>query len=376
MPLIGADNVAALSALLLILTLIGIWTDNHPVLRRTSGVLWVLGGGMLLSNLYVVPFESPTYGVVFSLVVPAAIPLLLLKADLRKIIRGTGKLLLIFLLGSVTVIIGTLLGFFLLDLGPIGPQVAGVYTGGWIGGTVNFVGVSQAVGLEGAEFAAAISASSPVSVIGLMALIAIPSIAAITRAIPTRFGADEELEDAAAEADDRPAFRPVEIAALLALSLTICAVSQLIAALIDFPSAMILVVTILTLVVANLFPRQMERFRVDFDLGMLLMYVFFASIGMSTNATAFLDNAVTLFLFGLIIIAVHIGLVLLAAKLLRIDLADAIIASAANIVGPVPAAAIATSRGWKSLVTPGIMCGIFGYAIATFIGIGITILLS
>ena len=69
MPLIAADDVLALSALLLILTFVGFWADNHPFWRKTSGVLWVILGGMLLSNLKVVPFEAPTYGFVFSVVV-------------------------------------------------------------------------------------------------------------------------------------------------------------------------------------------------------------------------------------------------------------------------------------------------------------------
>ena len=36
----------------------------------------------------------------------------------------------------------------------------------------------------------------------------------------------------------------------------------------------------------------------------------------------------------------------------------------------------AASKGWRALVTPGIMVGLFGYAIATFIGIGLTTLLK
>ena len=44
--------------------------------------------------------------------------------------------------------------------------------------------------------------------------------------------------------------------------------------------------------------------------------------------------------------------------------------------GPAPAAAIASARGWYPLVTPGVMCAIFGKSIGTFIGVGVTMLLS
>ncbi|HWL47638.1 MAG TPA: DUF819 family protein [Sphingomonadaceae bacterium] len=373
MTLIAADDAMTLSAFLLVLTFIGFWADNHPIAKRTSGVLWIIVGGMLLSNLKVVPFDAPTYGFVFSVIVPAAIPLLLFKANFRKIVRETGKMLLVFLLGSVTIMIGAAIGYLMLNLGPLGAKVAGVYTGGWIGGAVSFVAVADAVELTKTDFAAAISASAPVSVFGLMALVSIPAIGFIRRNIPTRFD-PAEAGDLAIEAEPAP-FRSVEVAGLLALSLVICAVSHYLAELIHFTSYTIVIVTCLSLLVANVFPRQMERFRTDFDLGMFLMYVFFACIGMTTDATAFIQSALSLFIFGMAILLIHFALMLLAARLLKIDLAEAVIASAANVVGPAPAAAIASARGWQSLVTPGVMCGIFGKSIGTFIGIGVTMLL-
>jgi uncharacterized membrane protein len=64
--------------------------------------------------------------------------------------------------------------------------------------------------------------------------------------------------------------------------------------------------------------------------------------------------------------------VLGVAKLMKIDLAEAIVASGAALVGPAVTAAIAISQGWRTLVTPAIMCGIFGYVIGTFIGVAVS----
>ena len=102
---------------------------------------------------------------------------------------------------------------------------------------------------------------------------------------------------------------------------------------------------------------------------MIFMYLFFAMVGSSTNATAFLGPAMILFVYGMLIITVHLVVVLIVAKLIKVDLAEAIVASGAALVGPAPTAAIAISQGWRSLITPGIMCGIFGYAIGTFVGV-------
>jgi uncharacterized membrane protein len=60
---------------------------------------------------------------------------------------------------------------------------------------------------------------------------------------------------------------------------------------------------------------------------------------------------------------------------MKLDLAEVMIASNACILGPATAAALAASKGWRPLVTPGILVGLFGYAIATFIGVALTNLL-
>jgi uncharacterized membrane protein len=115
----------------------------------------------------------------------------------------------------------------------------------------------------------------------------------------------------------------------------------------------------------------MRALKGDFELGMFVMYIFFAMIGATTDMTAFVTSAPVYFVFGLIIILVHVAVVLAAARLLRPDLAEAIIGSGANIVGAAAAAGIATSKGWKSLVTPAIATGMLGKAIANFFGVAV-----
>lgn len=70
------------------------------------------------------------------------------------------------------------------------------------------------------------------------------------------------------------------------------------------------------------------------------------------------------------------GTIVLGAKILRMDLAEVVVASLACIGGPVAPAAISASRGWRTLVTPGLMVGILGYAIANFIGVALARLLA
>lgn len=373
MPLISGDNVFAMGTILLGLAYFGFWIDKKPIGKKTSGVVWVLVIAMLLSNLGVIPLSSPAYGFVGQYMVPLAIPLLLFKADIRRIFRESGKVIITFFIAAAATVAGAVIGFFLLDLGEIGPRVAGTYTGGWVGGAVNFLAVSQVVEMSESEFSSAISASSVVSILALMTLIALPSVRWIVAWLPTQHvDTLSEAEKKRLSDAERPKVYLRHLTGALALSFAICAVSAWIGEIIGASQYNILFVTVLTIMIANIAPDSMQSLEGEFEVGMIFMYIFFAMIGAGTDALAFVDSALILFVYGMIIIVIHIAIVLGVAHVLKVDLAEAVVASGAALVGPAPTAAIAITQGWRSLVTPAIMCGIFGYVIGTFVGLAVT----
>lgn len=376
MSLIPADNVFALGAILFCVAWLAFLIDTKPLGKKTSGVIWALGVSMLLSNTGIIPFSSPTYDFVGGSLVPLAIPLLLLKGDLRRIFRESGGVMIFFCIASMATVAGAVIGFYIMDLGEIGPKVAGVYTGGWIGGAVNVLAVSQAVEMTSQEFSVALSASSVVSMSALMLLIAIPSIGLIKRMVPTQADNSAQVLPIEPEQDETPTLHLTHISGALALSFIICALAQSMAQWLQLTQYSILFITVLTIAVANAFPGKMAGLKGDFELGMLLMYLFFVAVGAGTDAISFIASAFHLFVYGMLIIIIHLVLVLFAARVMKVDMAEAIVASSAALVGPAVTAAIATSKGWKHLVTPGIMCGVFGYVIGTFIGVTVTAMLD
>ena len=377
MTFIAEGDIFGLSAVLIGLAWIGFAIDRTWLGRKTSGAAWVIMGGVVLSNFRITPFESPVYDFVGEYLVPVAIPLLLFKADLRRIFRESGKVIITFSLAACSTVLGTVIGFYVLDLGALGPKVAGVYASGWIGGSVNFVAVSKAVEMTADEFIVALSASNVVSIMALLTLIVAPSIGIVRKFVPSRI-MDGQISDDVAEVTEQKAqaTQLTHTSGALALSFVICAIAHHLSVALLIEQHSILLVTVLVLVIANLFPATMNKLKGDFDLGMLVMYIFFAAMGSATNATAFVDSGLILFFFGLIILVVHLMSVFLAAKLFKFDLAEAVVGSAAAFVGPAPTAAIAMTHGWKTLVTPGILCGIFGYIIGTFIGVILTAILG
>ena len=66
MALISENDLFSLGAILVGLAWVGFYVDTHPIGRTTSGVIWVLGSAMLLSNFNIIPFDAPAYGFVHS----------------------------------------------------------------------------------------------------------------------------------------------------------------------------------------------------------------------------------------------------------------------------------------------------------------------
>ena len=85
--------------------------------------------------------------------------------------------------------------------------------------------------------------------------------------------------------------------------------------------------------------------------------------------------AIPIVIFLVVLVLVHIVLLVWLGARFRFTLAEMMIASSACILGPAAAAALAASKGWLHLDTPGMLVGMLGYAVATFIGITLTNLL-
>ena len=66
-------------------------------------------------------------------------------------------------------------------------------------------------------------------------------------------------------------------------------------------------------------------------------------------------------------LAVHGVVTFGLGAVFRLSLPELITASNAAILGATTAPALAAAKGWKDLVTPGVLVGVFGYAIGTLI---------
>ena len=378
-PLISPDWDFALWAVLIGVAGFGFWADSTRIGKQVSGIGIMLVIAMFLGNFGVIPHSAPAYGVVWSYLVPAAVPLLLLKANLRRIISETGPMLGAYFLGVAGTLIGAVIGLWILPMGSTGPDLAGILSATYIGGSMNFAAVAEALEFtEPTLLTAALAADNVVGTLHILAVVLIPSVAILRRWIPSPIveTSNAPMHDEATADDEILPYNPAHICLALTISLAISAIGYGIAAALNIPSYGILFITAITLLVANVFHKQLENLHGAFETGMLMMYIFFATIGAGADVAVMIESGVMVFIYASFIIITHLVVIVLGAKLFKMDLAEIVIASLACIGGPVAPAAISASRGWRTLVTPGLMVGILGYAIANFIGVGLASLLA
>lgn len=376
---IGPDQDFALWAILLSLAAFGFWCERFAWGRKFSGVMLLITIAIVLSNLRLIPSLAPVYDTVWTYLVPIAIPLLLFQADLRRVFSEAGATLVAFMIGSATVVAGVIIAASLIDLGPREPAIAGIFAGTYIGGSLNFAAVAKVTEFTDDSYLAAMfAADNVITNLHLILVIMLPGLAGLVRLFPERHSKVAPQE---APSGDQP---PHQIAhldvaglvAALALAFSLAAIGHWFVGMFGKPQYAILVITFLALAVATLVPKQIAKLSGFTEAGNVLMYVFLATIGASADIWKLLEIAPILFVFALIIVSVHMLLLLPLGRLFKLNLGEILMGSVVCIGGPAMAPAIASAKGWNHLMIPGVLAGSFGYAVGSFIGVGVVELLS
>ena len=370
--LISADNDFAIWAVLIGIAAFGFWCERYPIGRKYSGVMLLITLAIVLSNLRVIPTQTPVYDTVWTYLVPIAIPLLLFQADMRRIFSEAGETLVAFVIGSAAVVAGVFIGIALIDLGPHETKLAGIFTGTYIGGSLNFAAVAEVTRFpDETVLTAAVAADNVITNVHVLVIVLLPGIAAVSQFFPSR--RDTALQRTAG-ADDTAAHRiadldVVGLLAALALAFALAALGRAVAAYFDSPQYAILVTTLLALLIATFGKRVVGGISGYTEAGNALLFIFLATIGASADIWKLVEIAPILFVFALIIVSVHLILLLAVGRVFRLGLAEMCIASAVCIGGPASGPAIAVAKGWRDLVIPGVLAGSFGYAIGSFVGV-------
>ena len=396
----------------------GVAMERTQIGSMLSSPLVTMMTSMLLCNVGLLPKDSLVYNTVLKWLVPLAIPLLLLDADLKRCLRTTGSLLKAFLVGSVGTVIGTLVAYALVPMRHLAgaEKIAAALCARHIGGAVNFVAVSDILQASPELVAAAMAADNVVVAVyfAFLFLISVPergdeggapSTIAASPPPPAKkeecpipfFRSGGEVAIAGA-AEVGEATVPVlvqqqqqqqqqkqqqqqqqmrtsglgllRLMSALSVGLVLCTLSQLLGSAIG--TSPMLLVSLLAVLTATAFPATMGKIsKAGGVLGVIAMQFFFSVTGGMGHIPTVLSYGPALFLHTTVQIIVHFGFSVAAGRLLGIPFRETVLASNSNVGGPTTAAAMATTKRWKLLVLPALLTGILGYAMATGVGVAV-----
>ncbi|TDK50530.1 DUF819 family protein [Algoriphagus formosus] len=366
------DQPLFIAATLCVAVFFGIWLTRFPWGRTVGTPIWVILICAFFANVGLIPSAMeghPIYDGVFVYLAPLGIFIALLEVDLRSLKDAGIPILLMFGIGTVGTVVGVAVSWFLVQpeaaIGELAGAVAGMYTGTYIGGSINFnaVALSYAVNENGPLFAATTVVDNLIGTPWIIATLILPRY--LQKLFPRK-----KLQSA----QSTPKSAGVEVismsslASMLALGFLAMVISGIVAEY--FPQVPeIITLTTIALILAQ-FPA-VKQLHGKQTLGFFMIMIFLGVIGTLCDISALSgvgELAGTLILFVGLLVLIHGLFVFGIGALLKMDWDVIAVASQANVGGNTTAIAAAESLNRPDLLIPGVLVGSLGNALGTYIG--------
>ena len=381
--LISRDNTLALWFIIIGFVCFAMWAEKRFKWARAMGVALIcVVGGMIMPTINLVPTSAGVYDAIWDIVVPVAIPLVLFDANLFKIGKQCGRLLIIFMLACVGTMAGAVVASCIFRNNiPELHAVAATYVGSQTGGSMNLVAASQMFNMSEEIFDAVYLADTLSFSFTLFTLTTIPMLKVFQKFWGQKYAryeaiSDEEVAAITASAGQASSMSTFDVAKGLALSFGIVAASTFFANWVSSVSSnaiitqlfgqKYLVITFLSVILATAFPKQVGNIRGSQKLGMFLMFIFFVAISIGADLKLIVTIGPALLIFSFIVFSGIVIFSLVGGKIFKFSIEEICVAANAALGGPSTAAAQAAASGWRELVTPAVLMGVFGYILGTY----------
>lgn len=337
--------------------------------------------------------ESNLYFVASRYLLPASLVLLTLSIDFKGIINLGPKAIIMFLAGTVGIMIGGPLALITVSYfapemtAGAGPEALwrGLSTvaGSWIGGGANQTAMFEVFDPSAELFSAMVTVDIIVANIWLAFLL---YGAGISEKIDAWFKADaspitelrKKIEDYKASVAKIPTL--ADITTIVAVGFVVTAIGHLgadgIAPWIgeNFPQLsnlsldseffwIIVIATTGGLALSFTRARKLEGAGAS-KFGSLFLYILVATIGMKMDVLAIFENP-GFFLIGLLWIIIHVIILFITAKIINAPFFFVAVGSQAN-VGGAASAPIVASAFHPALAPVGVLLAVLGYAVGTY----------
>ncbi len=338
---------------------------------------------------------SQLYYVASRYLLPACLVLLILSVDLKAILSLGPKAIVMFLTGTVGIVIGGPIALFIVAtinpdvLGVIGPDAVwrGMTTlaGSWIGGGANQASMKEIYEAGGHIFSIMVTVDVIVANIWMAVLLFMASKA---KQIDAKTGADtsaiealkEKVEKYHAENARIPSLR--DLMMIVAVGFGITGLAHIVADLLgpffeaNYPwtrdysltsKFFWLIVTVTTIGLAMSFSpvRHLEAAGAS-KVASAFLYILVATIGLHMDVFKLFDvDNLWYFAIGIIWMIVHASFMLLIAKLIKAPLFYMAVGSQANVGGAASAPVVAAAFH-PALAPVGVLLAVLGYAVGTY----------
>ncbi|MCH7414206.1 DUF819 family protein [Belliella sp. R4-6] len=348
----------------------------------------------LLNSFGVISGEySGLYFMASRYLLPTSLVLLTLSIDFKGIIKLGPKALIMFLAGSLGIILGGPMALFVISLvypeilGGVGPDEVwrGLSTiaGSWIGGGANQTAMLEIFGASPSLFSQMIAVDVIVANVWMAVLLywaAKPGV--IDKLFKADSSAIHELQEKVEKYRDSILKIPTmaDTMKILGVGFGVTGLAHLVADNLapfigeNYPqlnqyslnSTFFWIVVIATtggLILSFTKAREMEGAGAS-RLGSVMLYVLVATIGMQMDLMAIFDNPI-LFLIGILWMLFHVVIMLLVAYLIKAPFFFVAVGSQANVGGAASAPIVASAFN-PSLAPVGVLMAVLGYAVGTY----------
>lgn len=350
----------------------------EPLFKFAPPVIWAYFIPMMLTTFGVTPSSSPVYEWMSAYLLPFSLFLLMITVDIRAILRLGPRALLMMLIGTLGIVIGAPIAFFLFGgffSDPVAWKGFAALSGSWIGGTANMVFIKEYVSTPDSTLA-------PLLVVDVVAGYGWMGILIFLSAYQQQFdrwvgasrGVIDKLQQQLEEiATDRVPITLGKFVIILGLGLGATLAAEALGArlpelgeptVISAGTWTILVVVTAGLLLSFTPARELEKDGAS-RIGYAALYLLLTSIGASADLAAVLDAPLYL-VAGIVWLAVHVTLLFGAAIVSKSPLFFVATGSMAN-VGGAASAPIVAGVYVPSLAPVGLLMGVAGYILGVYV---------
>ena len=353
------------------------------VFNKIGPVLTLYLLGVIVANIGIFPTEAVAHdklmkfqNSISEVLVPLALPMMLFGCNFKRF--SLGKSMGAFALGVLSVAAFVLAGYFVCQnqLGEEGAIMGAALTGQYLGGAANLAAIKQMLGLSTENFVILSTCNLIVSFFYLMFLMG--GGVKLARIIVGGRGNKEQNVNLEEYTEDNP-YRDfgkkkslIQLGKILLASVIVMGISVYIGTICGGGSGISMIALILSITTISLLLTSWKEVRSwdkSYDAGMYLIYVFCLVMAtMADLSTINWSQSLYILIFQAVIIFGSLALIVLLAKLFRIDADTAVITSNTLINSPICVPMIAATMRNKDVIVTGITNGLAGYAVGNYIG--------